>query len=551
MYNAPQAVPNMGQQITPLAIANSSFQFLDAGMVVTDPIDTKVPPVEWLAGHAASSVVSPDGNTLLVLTSGFNRVFQDAFPFFDPAYSSEYVFIFDIRSGAPIFEQVVPLPNTYHGIVWDTGKDSQGKYNQAFYVSGGMGDAPFGTDPIPYSYPPTSSYPNGYPGATNNGDNVHIIQQDPATTRWVQTAELNLGQPPTGQTPSPFETNLTVAQGHPSGNGLPVPDSHFASVNAAVYVAPCAAGVAISSDGNVLVVANYYNDSITVFTGGLGSWVQQYHSSWPATAPPSGTLQGYGSMPGTELDLRPGNSLPGGEYPFWVAITGNGSTTPYTAYVSSLRDREIDVVSPLGTCTVYNPQTCPLPMTVKTRIPVKGQPNKMTVNHSGTFLYVAEDESDTVDVISLVSNRVVESIPVIAPPSVMQSFALTEYTGANTNSVTLSPDEKYLYVTNGNLNNVAVVRLGGSNNGDQVVGLIPTGWYPNAVSLSKDGSWAYVINAKSPTGPNPNFCYTYGPPGYPSCMASNEYNPQLTKAGLLELSALECDGAVGDPDQRR
>ena len=523
IYNAPQAVPNLSQQITPLAVSNSSFQFLDAGFVVTDPIDAKVPPVEWMAGQASSTVVSPDGNTLLVLTSGFNRVFQDAFPFFDPAYSSEYVFIYDIRSGAPVFEQAVPLPNAYHGIAWDTGKDGQGNYNQAFYVSGGMGDAPFGTDPIPYSYP------DGTAGATNNGDNVHIIQQNPATHIWRQTAELNLGVISTDTSLGTPDIYLPLAQGHPAGNGLPVPNNHFASVNAAIYVAPCAAGVAISSDGQVLVVANYYNDSITIFTGGLNHWVQQYQA-WPAN---KGTLQGYGTLQGTELDLRPGTGLAGGEYPFWAVVTGNGTqTNPYTAYVSSLRDREIDVVGPLTTCTVYNPTTCPNPMRVLARIPVKGQPNKMTLNQAQTLLYVAEDESDTVDVISLSANAVVESIPVIAPPSVLQTYSLTQYTGANTNSVTLSTDEKILYVTNGNLNNIAVVQLGGTHTGDHVVGLIPTGWYPNSVSLSHDGSWAYVINAKSPTGPNPHWCYVYGPAGYPTCMPANEYNPQLTKAGL-------------------
>ena len=80
-------------------------------------------------------------------------------------YSNEYVFIYDIHGGPPVFEQAVPIPNTYHGIVWDTGIDSQGNYNQAFYVAGGMGDAPYGTDPVPYLYP------DGYPGASNNGDN--------------------------------------------------------------------------------------------------------------------------------------------------------------------------------------------------------------------------------------------------------------------------------------------------------------------------------------------------------------------------------------------
>jgi hypothetical protein len=40
---------------------------------------------------------------------------------------------------------------------------------------------------------------------------------------------------------------------------------------------------------------------------------------------------------------------------------------------------------------------------------------------------------------------------------------------------------------------------------------------------------------KSPTGANPDECYAYGPTGYPTCMPSGEYNPQLTKAGLLSF----------------
>jgi YVTN family beta-propeller protein len=273
-------------------------------------------------------------------------------------------------------------------------------------------------------------------------------------------------------------------------------------------VSACAAGVAISSDGQTLVVVNYYNDSITVFTGGYGAWLKQ-----------------------AELDLRPGKSasnpqqgVPGGEYPFWVAVKGKGQSA--TAYVSSIRDREIDVVNLGGTPAVA------------ARIHVTGQPNRMTLNAAQTFLYVAEDQSDTVDVIDTVKNAVVETIPVVA--SVVPS-PVAQYKGANPNSVTLSePDEKQLYVTNGNLNCIAVVALGGTNSGDHVVGLIPTGWYPNSVSVVHAGGASplspasvYAANGKSPTGPNPGFCYGgYGPPLSKTCMESNQYNPQLTKAGL-------------------
>lgn len=525
VYNQPQVIPNMAQSLEPLSIPGASFQFLDTGMVVTDTFNPKVAPVEWLAGQAVNTTVSPDGNFLAVLTSGFNRVYHAAFPFFDPPMSNEYVFIYDISNHAPVFKQAIPIPNAYHGMVWDPVSG-----NHALYVSGGMGDAPFGTDPIPYALP-------------NNGDNVHIITQQKDGS-WQKVAELDLGQNSNGQ---------TVASGHPSGNGLPVPNNQFASVNSAVFVAPMAAGVAISDDGLTLVAANYYNDSITVFTGGLSIWLQQWVKDLSSAQLGKGTLQG------TELDLRPGRAAssptpgtPGGEYPFWVVLSHNNSGPGLTAYVSSLRDREIDVVN-LGEQCAHGTTGpgCFMSATpaVTARIPVKGQPNKMVLNKAGTLLYVSEDESDTVDVIDLnplnvgvpsqtqaaTFNKVIETIPVIAPASVLSKFALTQYTGANTNSVTLSSDENYLYVTNGNLNNVAVVQLNKTNSGDHVIGLIPTGWYPNSVALSNDGTWAYVVNSKSPTGPNLDWCYVYGPAGYPTCMPANEYNPQLTKAGLLSF----------------
>jgi DNA-binding beta-propeller fold protein YncE len=527
IYSPHQAVPNMAQAIDPLAVPGSTFQFLDTGMVVTDTYNPEVLPVEWMAGQAVSTAINPGGTLLAVLTSGFNRVFHEGFPLFDPASSNEYVFLYDITSGAPIFKQAIPIPNAYHGLAWDPS-------GNALYVSGGMGDAPFGTDPISY---PSSAVPNG--------DNVHIITLQNGT--WKTAAELDLGP-----------GNAEVA-GHPSGNGLPVPNNQFASVNSAVFVAPMAAGVAVSSDGLSLVVANYYNDSITVFTGGLSMWLEQWQ-------PSSTSLEGgQGTMPGAELDLRPGRApvgvtpaatpgTPGGEYPFWVVLSPSIGTTGVTAYayVSSLRDREVDVVDLGETCAhgTTGPGCYVLAAPyVKARIPVKGQPNKMTLNSTGTLLYVAEDESDTVDVIDLnpsdvgvpsqnqpaTVNTVIETIPVIAPPSVMSGSPLAQYTGANTNSVTLSKDEQYLYVTNGNLNNIAVVKLTGTNSGDQVVGLIPTGWYPNSVAVSSNGAWAYVVNSKSPTGPNPNWCYVYGPAGYPTCMPANEYNPQLTKAGLQTI----------------
>ena len=497
-----QSVPNMDQTITPLLPTGSEFQQLDTGNVVNGE--------DWLAQDAATSVVSPDGNTLLVLTSGYNGVFNATsasnLDFEPKSAATEYVFVYDISTHTPIQKQVVKIPlATYHGIAFDPNSTST---NAHFYVSGCTYDA------------------------------VHTYTMN-ASTGGIWAEEL------VGNPPSP-----ALALGH-HGMGvglLAAPPVGTVEINSQVYVYPCAAGVALSKDGQMMVVANYYNDSISIFSGGYGHWTPV-------------TIQATASEP-TNFDLRPGKSLvaaapgtPGGEYPFWVAVAGNGSAAaPYTAYVSSIRDREIDVV---------NLSQTP-PLQVNARIKVKGQPNKMTMNKAQTLLYVAEDQSDTVDVIDInpahttTVNTILESIPVIAPASLLSADpVLGQYTGANTNSVTLSKDETQLYVTNGNLNNVAVVALGGTNSGDSVVGLIPTGWYPNSMSFSGDGTWAYVINAKSPTGANPGWCYSYGPPFFqPDCLPANQYNPQLTKAGLqsfpvpavpsAELTTLTAQVALND-----
>jgi hypothetical protein len=60
-----QFLPNTGQQITPLAPPDATFVPLITGLA--DNPDRQ-------ASQAATSVISPDGKTLLVLTSGYNLV---------------------------------------------------------------------------------------------------------------------------------------------------------------------------------------------------------------------------------------------------------------------------------------------------------------------------------------------------------------------------------------------------------------------------------------------------------------------------------------------
>ena len=284
-------------------------------------------------------------------------------------------------------------------------------------------------------------------------------------------------------------------------SGVPVKLGHPAAL-ALGKITPGAMGLAVTADGKRLVVANYENDSISL-------------------------VDIAGRRVLADLDLRPGNGVPGGEYPVWVAVQGNS-----TAFVSSARDREIVVVD-ISTNTPA----------VTDRISVKGEPTRITLNPKQTRLYVAESSSDSVGVISTKTHQIIEEIGTTAPKSV---FANNKgFKGSSPNSVAVSADGGFLYVTNGGANSVAVIRLardgdgeGGSGARSELQGVIPTGWYPNSVSVSADGSMLYVVNGKSNTGPVPQNCTdvagaTKG--DFSTCGAANQYVWQLTKAGFLTL----------------
>ena len=294
------------------------------------------------------------------------------------------------------------------------------------------------------------------------------------------------------------ETGTAIPLGHVAANGLlgngtvpGIPPAFAAATNPRA-----AAGIALTADGTRAVVANFGNDSVSVVTLATGAH--------------------------TELDLRPGQidaaqaGVPGGEFPFGVAVTGN------TAFVSSVRDHEVDVVDIAGAAP-----------TLITRIQTPGAPNKMVLNRAGTRLYVAADNSDTVYVIDTASRTVLQQIRTAGP---LLPFLGKNYRGTNPNNLALSPDEKTLYVTEGGINALAVVSLPLN----LVVGLIPTGHYPNAVAVSADGKHLFVANGKSPTGPSPGECTSTAPnpnpaPACQNVYGRNDYVLQQTHAGLLTV----------------
>jgi len=449
-----------GLYITPTALANAVQQLLNPGL-------TNYP--DFVAGEAVKAVVSPDGNTLAILTAGMNSLYypnteanvaNNLVGTIDTAASTQFLFLYDVtgaNKSKPVLKQVIQQLNAHVGMVWAPN-------SQTLYAAGGCDDAV-------YAY-------------ANNGSS------------FVLSAKISLGHAPNGCVSNP--SNRT-------GLGL--------------GVEPNVAGLAVSSDGKTLVAANNYNDSISVVDTATGT--VRYES-----------------------DLRPyvssgaPNGTKGGTFPYSVVLNGT------VAYVGCDRDREVVAVNVAS----------PTAGAFLARIQLDGNPNGMTLGADGSNLYVAQDNQDQVAVINTASNKVIHKIDTRGPASL--DFPRNT-TGAAPIAVAINQAKKTLYAVNAGSNSIAVIPLSGPQ-AFKTIGLIPTAYDPTDVAFSADGSWLYIINGKSDTGPNPG--YGYGnfafiqhitPPGGPfpggnaaesaKLNSNNQYQFQLEHASLVSAAVPDTD----------
>ncbi len=420
-----------GAAITPTATPGALFQ----------PLNPDLPNLpDYVVGQASGLAISPDGRTLAILTSGFNRNRDDKGKVILSG-SSEFVFLYDISGDQPRKLQALSLPNAFIGLAWAPD-------GQHLYASGGVNDAV----------------------AVFARDGDHMVARS------------------------------SIPLGHKGGLGL--------------KVQPEVAGVSVSPDGKWLLAANLQNDSVSLVELASGKVA-------------------------AELDLRPGahraedHGRSGGTFPRGVAFVGNTK-----AYVSSQRDRELIAIS-VGADGHLG---------LEKRIRVAGQPNALVVHAEARRLYAALDNSDRVAVLDTGTDRLVETFAAAAPSALLPNPL--KLGGAGTNALTLSPDGRTLLVSNGGENAVAVVRLSERAAGavgkvkahddddaprSEVVGLIPTGWYPTAVAMRGDGKQIYVVNGKSDPGPNVRNCRGDASLTREQCQGANQYVWQLEKAGFLTV----------------
>lgn len=333
---------------------------------------------------------------------------------------------------------------------------------------------------------------NGEPGT--NGNKTLLINDWTITPAGIQTT---LGNLPLNAVLSPDGRTLLVVN---SGAGvqslqvLSTADNHI--MQTIPYPVP----------GSVFVGLTYSPDGKHAYASGGGSdVVHTYDVSDDGVLSPTGDVvigtTAQNPFP-TGLSISPDGSA------LYVAnnLTNNVSivdTTkkmvtgtvaigqfPYTTLVS--RDGKTVYASNWGDATiaVINPATR---MVTKT-IAVGNHPSAMALGPDD-LLFVTNSNSDSISVIDTDSNRVVRTI----------SVAPFEHAPLSTSpqGLAVSYDQKFLYVANAGNNDIAIFALKGDDGHEQLLGRIPTAWYPTSVVVSRDNKTLFVTNAKG-RGAGPN-----------------------------------------------
>ena len=188
-----------------------------------------------------------------------------------------------------------------------------------------------------------------------------------------------------------------------------------------------------------------------------------------------GNIVAFDSMSGKMLGRIPVEMIP-----YDLVSSEDGKTL----YVSNLASKSVSVVDTAA-------------MKVVASIPVGDNPNQMILSSDG-LLYVACSNDNSVVVIDTKTRAAIEKISTTLHPHAPE--------GSTPNALALDRANGLLYVANADNNDVAAVHVAGRGK-SEVVGFMPSGWYPSALALLPKQQKLYVGNSKG-SGSYPDI---YGP----------------------------------------
>ena len=137
-------------------------------------------------------------------------------------------------------------------------------------------------------------------------------------------------------------------------------------------------------------------------------------------------------------------------------------------------------------------------------IPAVGgaSPNSLAV--TAQYVFVSNGTNDNISVIDIVHDTIAAEIPLKIHK------AVSHFRGVIPFGLTVSPDQKRLYVAESGINAVGVIDIPTL----KVIGHIPSGWFPSKLKVTPDGKTLVVSNAKGfGSGPNGGHDFKVSPEG--------------------------------------
>jgi YVTN family beta-propeller protein len=177
----------------------------------------------------------------------------------------------------------------------------------------------------------------------------------------------------------------------------------------------------------------------------------------------SGSVVAFDSTSGKMLGRIPVEMIP-----YDLVLSSDGKIM----YVSNLASKSVSVIDTAA-------------MKVIGSIAVDSNPNQMILSDDG-LLYVACSNDNTVVVIDTKTRAAIEKISTTLHPHGPE--------GATPNALALDRANGLLYIANADNNDVAVVHTGRAKH--EVLGFLPSGWYPSALAVLQKQQRLYIGNSK-------------------------------------------------------
>lgn len=137
-------------------------------------------------------------------------------------------------------------------------------------------------------------------------------------------------------------------------------------------------------------------------------------------------------------------------------------------------------------------------------IPAVGGASPNSIAATDEYVFVSNGNNDCITVIDAVTEKIIKNI-MLAPDERISSFR-----GVIPFGVALSPDNNRLYVAESGINAIGVIDI----NKMEIIGHIPSAWFPSKLKITPDGKKIVAANAKGfGSGPNAGPDFDMGPEG--------------------------------------